>query len=46
VVDAILHPVLQHFGHKGAYPFMPVVTVATLVAIPVATYLQSLTLVF
>lgn len=45
VVDLIMHPMLRRFGHQGAYPFMPVVTAATLVAIPVASFLQSLTLV-
>jgi len=46
VIDFFMQPILQTFGNRGAYPFMPVVTISTLVAIPVATYLQSLLLVF
>lgn len=46
VVDLALRPFLREFGREGAYPFMPVVTVTTLVTLPVATYLQGLQLVF
>jgi hypothetical protein len=43
-VDLVLHPMLHRFGNHGAYPFMPVVTGATLVAIPTASFLQALNL--
>ncbi len=46
VVNFLTLPMLRPFGKGNAYPFMPVVTGATLVAIPVATYLQTLNLVF
>jgi hypothetical protein len=45
VVDLFLRPLLLHAGHGGAYPFMPVATVATLAAIPIATFLQAQVLV-
>ena len=43
--NVILMPMLRKAGRGNAYPFMPVVTMATLIAIPVASYLQTLTLV-
>jgi hypothetical protein len=46
VVDLSMRPFLRHFGREGAYPFMPVVAVATFVALPVAAFLQGLVLVF
>jgi prepilin signal peptidase PulO-like enzyme (type II secretory pathway) len=46
VVDRVMRPFLRHFGREGAYPFMPVVAVATLVTIPIAALLQGLPLVF
>ena len=45
IVDVVLRPFLREFGRGGAYPFMPVITVSTLVALPVATFLQGLRLV-
>lgn len=45
VCNLFLMPMLRQFGHNNAYPFMPVVTAATLISIPVASYLQSLNLV-
>ncbi len=46
VVDLLMRPFLRHFGHEGAYPFMPVVAVTTLVAMPTAAFLHGLLLVF
>jgi prepilin signal peptidase PulO-like enzyme (type II secretory pathway) len=43
--NVVLVPALRKFGKGNAYPFMPVVTAATLVAIPAASYLQTLNLV-
>lgn len=45
IVNVPLVPLLRKAGKGNAYPFMPVVTAATLVAIPVASYLQTLNLV-
>ncbi len=45
VSNVILVPLLRKFGHGNAYPFMPVVTAATLISIPVASFLQGLNLV-
>lgn len=46
VVNFVEMPILKGAGSQGAYPFMPVVTTASLAAFPVATYLQTLNLVF
>jgi hypothetical protein len=45
LTDFVMRPFLRHFGHEGAYPFMPVVTVATFITMPAAAFLQGLRLV-
>ena len=43
--NLVMVPMLRNFGKGNAYPFMPVVTAATLIAIPAASYLQTLNIV-
>ncbi len=43
--NVLLVPMLRKFGKGNAYPFMPVVTAATLISIPVASFLQSANIV-
>jgi len=45
VVNLVALPMLRPFGKGNAYPFMPVVTGATLASIPLASWLQGLNLV-